>query len=278
MKPRDAVIQQSAAKVRADLGAELAHRLVVVGEELEPPVQVGGELGPAQLREALDLLGAQEGQDAGHDGNSNAPAMAQVVLEFQKVLGLVEELGEEEFCTGLDFGRSMVPVKSFVRRFDVAFGIPGGPHGEVVSAADKAHELDGVRKSAGYRLKLALSSRRIAAESQDVFDPEGMSLVQNFREHVARAADAGDVGHRLDREVAANAINDTQGAIAGASGGPVGDGHERRTESRQRRQSFIEERSLRLFRLGGKSSKEMVGRSCAYRSGIRKVDHLQECG
>jgi hypothetical protein len=180
VKPRDAVVQEPAAKVRADLDAELAHRFVVVGEELEPSVQVGGELGPAQLREALDLLGAQEGQDARHDGDSNAAAMAQVVLKFQKVLSLIKELGEKELCPRLDFGRGVVPVEPLIRRFDVAFGIAGGPHGEVVSAANKAHELDGVRESAGDRLELAFSSRRIASKSQDVFNSEGTSLVQNF--------------------------------------------------------------------------------------------------
>jgi len=55
------------------------------------------------------------GKHAGDDRHLDAALVAQVVLELQKVIHVVEELGDDELGPGLDLGGAAVPVELLVR-------------------------------------------------------------------------------------------------------------------------------------------------------------------
>src|SRR5262249_10873687 len=145
------------------------------------------------------------GQDPGHDRYLQATLVAQVVFALEKVFRVVEELRDQEVGAGLDLGGRPVPVEPLVAALDVAFRIERRPDGERVPALHERHQLHGVGEATGHRRKRRLALGRIAAQRQDVLDAQTPGLVEYRAELFARRADAGEVRHRLDAALLADA-------------------------------------------------------------------------
>ena len=86
--PGDAVVEQPAADVGADLDAELAHRLVVVGQCFQLRcAAASGSLAPHSDVKRLICSVFRNGRMPGMIGTLHAALVAQVVLEFEEVVG-----------------------------------------------------------------------------------------------------------------------------------------------------------------------------------------------
>ncbi len=91
---------------------------------------------------------------------------------------------------------------------------------------DQRDQLGRVAETAGGRRPLALTARRIAAQREDVLDPELLHAAEGREQLLARCADAGQVRHRLEAELAADASDQLERAGARRAARAVGDRHE----------------------------------------------------
>ena len=146
-----------------------------------------------------------------------------------------------------------------VGAFDVPFGITGGPDADVTAAFDEADQVYSVGEPAGRRSERLFPNGRIAAKAKNIVDAQRLGLIENVGEHLFGRTDAGKMGHRLDAEIAANALNDPQRGISSAAAGAVGDGEKPRPEQLQGRHHIAEEGCFRGGVLGREKLERDIG-------------------
>ena len=132
------------------------------------------------------------------------------------------------------------------------FGEPRDADRKPVHFLDEPDELVGVFEAAVGLAELARAARRIAAQRQDVGDPERARLSQHARGVFTRRVDARHVRHGGEALLALYAIDDRQRRLAGAAAGAVGDRAEVRLQRAQRGDRLLEQRPFALGRLGRK--------------------------
>ena len=200
---------------------ELCNRFRVVGAPVELPFEILGDRRAAHVREAVDLAVVRDRHDARHDGHVDARGAGLVdVVEVDLVVE--EELGDQEARARLHLLARVAQVARAIRGVEVHLGEARGAHAEVEALADQPDQLHRVGEPARVRLPRGLAARRVAAEGEHVLDAGGLDLLEELHEALARLADARQVRHRLDAEVALDRLRDLDGAVAGGAAGAVG--------------------------------------------------------
>ena len=218
--------QQRLALPRGEVDAELRHGFVIVPEPVEIRDEGGGQRRAAERGEALHLLRAQDGEDAGGYRHGHAERAGQV-LDHPEVVGVVEEeLREDEFGAVVDLVAQPPPVDlPRLRAVGMALGKAGAADRELLGPGlQDVDELVGVVEPAGRVHEVRLPRGRVAAQRQDVLDPEPRRLAEEAVHLHPREADAGDVRHRGQAVLPLQAVDDRQGLGArAAASGAVGD-------------------------------------------------------
>ena len=181
---------------------ELCNRFRVVGAPVELPFEVLGDRRAAHVGEAVDLAVVRDRHDPRHDRHVDARG-ARLVDVVEVDLVVEEELGDQEARARLDLLPRVAKVARAVRGVEVHLGEARGADAEVEALADQPDQLHRVGEPARVRLPRGLAARRVAAQGEHVLDAGGLDLLEELHEPLARLADARQVRHRLDAEVAA---------------------------------------------------------------------------
>ena len=136
---------------------------------------------------------------------------------------------------------------------------------QLVVGADELDQLARVLEAALGLRPLLLALRRIAAQGEDVLEAEAAHLVERGAQLVDRRADAGEVRHRLQADLVADARDDLERLAARRAAGAVGDADEVRGQRSQAGERQVEVR----LALGGTGREELEGE---HRAIARRVD------
>jgi len=143
---------------------------------------------------------------------------------------------------------------------DVPFGVAGGANADaLVAVADETDQVGRVGEAAFDRLEGRLILGRIAAQGQDVLEPELEDFVEEVAEHLC--VEPTQVRCGIDSMPCFSRIRWTiaRGRGARAAAGAVGDGDERRVERFEPRTVSAKSVSIASSFFGGKNSNEIVG-------------------
>ena len=105
-------------------------------------------------------------------------------------------------------------------------GKHAAPIEKPVVGADELDQLARVLEAALGLRPLLLALRRVAAQGEHVVEAEAAHLVERGAQLVDRRADAGEVRHRLEADLVADARDDLERLAAGRAAGAVGDADE----------------------------------------------------
>ena len=139
---------------------------------------------------------------------------------------------------------------------------------QLVVGADELDQLARVLEAALGLRPLLLALRRIAAQGEDVLEAEAAHLVERGAQLVDGRADAGEVRHRLQADLVADALHDLERLAARRPAGAVGDADEVRGQRSQARERQVEVR----LALGRPGREELEGEDRAIARRVDLVD------
>jgi len=102
------------------------------------------------------------------------------------------------------------------------FGIAGRADADVGALPDEADQIDRVGEAARRCFEGLFPLGRVAAQAEDVLDSQAQDFIEDARKRLGGGTHAGEMGHRLDGELAANAIDNAQRLAARAPAGAIG--------------------------------------------------------
>jgi len=249
VEPRRATFEELLAELGGDLDADGAdvRRVLDAGEAIGEP---GRELGARELGEALDLARVGHRHDAREDGHVGREAVTDRPLpEREVVLGLEEELRDDELGAGADLLDEVTRVVLEARRLRMPLGMHGHAHREIAGPprVDELHEIDRVLEArvVDHRA-LGHAGRGIPAEGEDVLHAARRERVDDAAELLLVGEDRREVRDGRERGLLRDARHDAERAIARGAAGAVGHGDEGRLERRELVHDDVEERVLRL--------------------------------
>src|SRR5262249_42048834 len=144
VKARNAVVEKLSADVGAKLNAELSHRFIIVAIFFQLFLDRLWQPGAAQGSETLDLLRAQERQNARHNRHGQATAGAEFVLNLQEAAVIVKSRRKEDPRPRLDLGHRPVPIEPFIGAFDVAFRVTGAADAEAILRSHESNQIPSI--------------------------------------------------------------------------------------------------------------------------------------
>ena len=258
------------------LDTELHDGFIVAVTLLELLDQRPRQRRAAQRDEPFELRGAENRQNARDDGDRHA-VPGQEVPALQVVAIVEEQLRDHEVRAVIDLHLQPVPVLMLaVRAGDMSFREAGHADRERTGLANQSHQLVGVLEPAVRFHEPAAAVRRIAAQRQDVLDPQLTRLVQHPAGLVDGRVDACQMRHRRNPELPLDPVDDRERLLARAPAGAVGDGTEVGVELSQSRDRLLQQHSLRFLRLRRKELEGEDRPSGRPRRGEDVVDVLDQ--
>ena len=196
MDTRHAVGPQVFSLSRGMFDADFAHGPIVFGEALEARVQLGRDGCATEGGEPPDLGSAQDGQDAGDDGDGN-PGGGGAVLEPVEMAVVVEKLGDEKIRAEVLLEAGVGDIRFKVVRLGMALGITGAGDAKVEIGSDVLDEISGVGELV-LAWRLVLGPRgTITPESDDILDVGGLESLEHTVNFLAALGHAGQVSHHF---------------------------------------------------------------------------------
>ena len=116
---------------------------------------------------------------------------------------------------------------------DVRLGEAGAADRKRVVGGDQFHQFARVLQAALRLAPLLLARGRVAAQREHVVDARALHLVERGAQFRHGGAHAGEVRHRLQPVLLADALDDLDRFAPGGAAGAVGDRHERRVQAAQ---------------------------------------------
>ena len=176
--------------------AEFGASFVVVRMLFQVRHQLRRQRRAAQRGESFYLMGAQDRNDAGANGNRHA-ALGQVVAEAEKVVVAEEKLCQDEICAAIDLGLQPVPIDfaAFLAG-DMPFRKSGGADAETAHFLDEPDQLIGKLKTPfGFFEVSDSAAGGIPPQREDVFDAQTLRFQQDLAQFLRRRSDAGQMRH-----------------------------------------------------------------------------------
>ena len=263
-----AVGQQVGALHRRVGDAELGHRLVARPALMQVGEHVVGDRRAAHARDARELVVGRDRHDAGDDRDLDADrAGALDEVEVERVVE--EELGDEEADAGVDLLLEVAQVVLGRGGVDVGLREARRADGEAGSlplmSSTSSREYS---RPPSVFVHSCRALRRVAAQREHVLEAQRAHLVERRAQLVDGGAHAGEVRHRLEADLVADARDDLERLAARRAAGAVGDADE---VGRQRAQGGQREVEVRLA-LGRPGREELEGEHRAVARGVDLVD------
>ena len=153
------------------------------------------------------------------------------VPQPQVVLGGEQHLGDRVVGAGVDLVDQEPGVGFQVGRARVFVRVGSDPDLETAERAGQADQLTGVFEALRVRDPLAVRvARRVAAQRQDVPDPNGRIRSDHLTQLGHRMPDGRQVGDRHQGGFLGNPLGDPDGPLPVRAAGAVGDRNERRPQ------------------------------------------------
>src|SRR5271157_72663 len=252
MQPRRAVAQQLFALLRRVFDAKFRASLIVVNKLFQPAQQRRGQRRAAQRGEALDLVGVQDGNDAGAERHRHAP-LRQVVAEAEEIGVAEEKLSQYEIRAAIDLGLQPVPIHfPPLHAGDVALRESGGADAKAAHLLDERDQLISKREASLRFFELALAAGRIAAQGENIFYAQRPGLEQDSAEFPGGRSDARQVEQGGQMVLALDAIHGHERLIARASARAVSHRTIIRLQFLESGEGLLQEIAIPFLRLGRK--------------------------
>lgn len=222
--------EQLARLLEALGDAEILRPGGVVAGGLQVPFQPVRDGRAAHGGDADDLLGRNDGQQAGNDGNGDCET-ARGRDKIEVGLVVVKKLGDHAVGAGVNLlfqieqvllqGGGLHVLLRIARDGDAKWADAKA----CFSVADVGDKLVGVGKAIDWGDEGGLAFWGVAAEGDDVADARGMDLEEDLVEVAAGGADAGEMAGCGNVKLGLHPGGDVECSVPGAAKGAVGDGH-----------------------------------------------------
>ncbi len=173
----------------------------------------------ADARQQLRQIGHR--QNARNDGHPDTH-MAAAVPEAEKIVIVIEQLGNNDVGSLINFTLQVIQIGLSTQGFDMSFGIPG--HGDAEFGkfgSNQFHQLTGKPKTAGRRVKMAAPRRRIAAQRDNIVDVVLMSALQVFSQLIGGGIHQGQMGRHWNAKCLFEVADDLHRFVARRTPSPI---------------------------------------------------------